>query len=166
MPCAATVFGHAQIKKRTRHVQAQGIIWAYRAQRALLLARAVGTQHAAPLHADALTAARQALELADETARTSYPYEVDYMRAHWLLGAAHRAAGSSTGSEQALDAAERGLSEALTRCRGINMVYFEADILLDLVRLRAAAPLQSLSGVGFCIGRSRQRDRFSATIEG
>jgi hypothetical protein len=33
----------------------------------------------------------RALELANETAHTRYPYERDCVRAHWLLGAAHRA---------------------------------------------------------------------------
>ncbi len=37
-----------------------------------------------------------------------------------------------------MEAAERHLTEALTRCRGINMVDHEADILLDVARLRAA----------------------------
>jgi hypothetical protein len=37
-----------------------------------------------------------------------------------------------------LDEADRHLSEALTRCRNINAVDGEADILLDLARLRAA----------------------------
>jgi len=55
----------------------------------------------------------------------------DYVRAHWLLGAAHRASGN-------YDEAERHLNESLTRCRSINMVDHEADILIDLARLRAA----------------------------
>ena len=126
--------------KQQRQVQPQGVVWAYRAQRALLLARwstlsgdpksAIGNRQSA------IDAARRALELADETARTRYPVERDYVNAYWLLGAAHRATGSSTGSEQALDAAERHLSEALTRCRGINLVEMEADILIELARLR------------------------------
>jgi tetratricopeptide (TPR) repeat protein len=60
------------------------------------------------------------------------------VRAHWLLGAAYRVNGPSTGSGQALDEADRHLSEALTRCWNINMVDHEAYILLDLARLRAA----------------------------
>jgi tetratricopeptide (TPR) repeat protein len=121
--------------EKQRHVQSQGITWAYRAQRALLQAR-----HAA-LTGDpksqienrqsAIDSARRALELADEYTRTRHPHPRDYVRAHWLLGAAHRANGD-------LNAAERHLSEALTRCRGINMVEHEADILLDLARLRHA----------------------------
>lgn len=51
--------------------------------------------------------------------------------AHWLLGAAYRVAGQP-------DEAERHLHEALERCRRINLVEFEADILIDLARLRAA----------------------------
>ena len=37
-----------------------------------------------------------------------------------------------------MDEADRHLSEALTRCRSINAVDHEADILLDLARLRVA----------------------------
>lgn len=125
-------------------VQSQGVTWAYRALRSLLLARADLTPNPSParrgsgqghegtaaLAAEALAAARRALELADEWARTEYPVERDYVRAHWLLGAAHRLAGD-------LAAAERHLDEALTRCRAINLVDHEADILLDLARLRA-----------------------------
>lgn len=37
---------------------------------------------------------------------------------------------------QQLYDAERNLEQALTRCRKINLVYYEADILLDLARLR------------------------------
>ena len=75
--------------------------------------------------------ARRALELADEWARTNYPMASDYVRAHWLLGAAQRGAGQP-------DDAERHLHEALERCRRINSVDAEADILIDLARLRAA----------------------------
>ncbi|XGV99091.1 MAG: hypothetical protein ACAF41_09155 [Leptolyngbya sp. BL-A-14] len=34
------------------------------------------------------------------------------------------------------DQSDSHLSKALTRCRAINLVAFEADILLDLARLR------------------------------
>lgn len=51
------------------------------------------------------------------------------MQAHWLLGAAQRLQSDRT-------AAEQHLIEALTRCRNINLVEFEADILIDLARLR------------------------------
>ena len=118
------------IKKRTSHVQAQGMIWAYRALRELLLLRAT-SQSAIRNPQSALESARRALELADETARTLYPHERDYVRAHWLLGAAHRVVGQP-------DEAERHLHEAVERCRRINSVDAEADILIDLARLRAA----------------------------
>jgi len=120
--------------EKGRVVQSQCVVWAYRALRALLLARAVAAHDRAPLHAAALAAARRALDLADETARTIYPVERDYVRAHWLLGAAQRANGD-------WGEADRHLAEALARCRGINMVEMEADILLDLARLRADTAL-------------------------
>jgi tetratricopeptide (TPR) repeat protein len=97
------------------------VVRAFRALRALLM----GNVRAA------LEAARQALELADEHARKYNPVEPDYVRAHRLLGAAHRANGN-------MGEADRHLSQALTRCRSINMVADEADILLELARLRAA----------------------------
>jgi tetratricopeptide (TPR) repeat protein len=130
----------------------QGVTWAYRALPALLQSRASLASSPPPSSASsplpssassppspsppqssppALAYAQQALALADETARTVYPIEDDYVRAHWLLGAAHLA-----GSD--LPAAERHLGEALTRCRSINNVQLEPDILLELARLRLA----------------------------
>jgi tetratricopeptide (TPR) repeat protein len=111
-------------------VQSQGVVWADRALRELLLSRSE-PDSASGYVQSALKSARRALELADETARTSYPVERDYVRAQWLIGAAHRAAGEYGDSE-------RHLNEALERCRGIGAVDAEADILIDLARLRAA----------------------------
>ena len=66
--------------------------------------------------------------------------ERDVIITEWLLGAALRAAGPSTSSTSSgrggLDEADRHLTEALARCRAINMVDQEADILLDLARVR------------------------------
>ncbi len=78
---------------------------------------------------EVLTHATRAQELADEDARTTYPVERDYVDAHWLLGAAYRVNGH-------LAEAESHLNEALTRCRKINSVDAEANILIDLARLR------------------------------
>jgi tetratricopeptide (TPR) repeat protein len=113
-----------------RGMQYLGVTWAYRALRGLLLVRSF--PESAIRHAkSAIEMARRALELADKTASTHYPFERDYVRAHWLLGAAHRVAGQA-------DEAERHLHEALERCRRINMVEMEGNILIDLARLRAA----------------------------
>ncbi len=79
----------------------------------------------------AFLSARRALELVDECAYTDYFNVRDCVRAHWLLGAAHLVAGQ-TGE------AECHLHKALERCRRINMVDHEADILIDLARLRRA----------------------------
>ncbi len=136
--------------KKTNDIQGQCMDEAYRAQRELLRLRSA--QSAAERNEpdsrrrpggpgatsicnppSTLASASRALELADETANDSrfvYPVR-DYARAHWLLGAAHRVAGEH-------DEAERHLHEALERCRRINLVDHEADILIDLARLRAA----------------------------
>ncbi len=124
-----------KISENQKNVQGQGLIWAYRALCELLRLRliACGDQMKSEISdlPSAPTSARRALELADEDARTDSPVERDYVRAHWLLGAAHCTAGQP-------DEAECHLHEALERCRRINMVDHEADILIDLARLRAA----------------------------
>lgn len=111
-------------------VQGQGIVWAYRALRELLRLRSLSDSSPATRLLP-LDLARRALELADEYARTDYPIERDYVQVHWLLGAAHRVAGHT-------DEAEHRLHDALERCRRSNLVEFEANILIDLARLRAA----------------------------
>lgn len=111
--------------------QAQGVGWAHRAQRELLLLRS--TTPSAPANPkNGIASAQRALELADEFAQAHYPVERDYVRGHWLLGAAYRVAGQPSEAEQ-------HLHEALERCRRINNVEHEADILIDLARLRAAS---------------------------
>ncbi|MCB9430389.1 MAG: hypothetical protein H6668_00245 [Ardenticatenaceae bacterium] len=102
-------------------IQGQGITWAYCAQAALLQGEA----------AAALRAAQEALRLADEYARTSYPVERDYVQVYWLLGWARLGLGD-------LAAAQGHLDEALRRCRAINLVQLEPSILLAQARLAAA----------------------------
>jgi len=119
------------IKKRDEHLQAQGVICAYRALRDLLRLRSE-SDSVNYSSQSALESAQRALKLADEwQIQVGRPNARDYVRAHWLLGAAHRVVGQ-------LDEAEGHLHEALERCRRINMVDHEADILIDLARLCAA----------------------------
>ncbi len=66
-----------------------------------------------------------------KTQEQTSPTPRDYVRAYWLLGAAYRA-------NNELTLAEENLSKALNLCRQINLVDTEADILLDLARLRYA----------------------------
>ena len=120
--------------EKQENAQSQCVVWAYRAQRELLLLRSA-SQSAIRNTLSAIAPARRALELAEEQTRTGSPVERDYVRAHWLLGAAHRVAGQP-------DEAERHLHEALERCRRINVVDHEADILIDLARLRATTGAQ------------------------
>ena len=87
------------------------------------------TQSSMQNRENAIKFARRSLELAKETARTNHPYEYDFVFTHWLLGAAYR-------FNEQFDLAENHLAESLRRDRSINLVDTEADILLDLARLR------------------------------
>jgi len=119
--------------EKQESVQSQSIVWAYRGLHELIrLRHAEVLQSAIGDPGLAIPPARRALELADEWQKqVGRPNALDYIRAHWLLGAAHHVAGQS-------DDAERHLHQALERCRRINMVEAEANILIDLARLRAA----------------------------
>ncbi|MEB3211681.1 MAG: tetratricopeptide repeat protein [Leptolyngbyaceae bacterium] len=110
--------------EQQNNTQGQCNIWTHLALESLLRVR-VGVIEAAVV---ALSAAGRSLELAEETVRTQRPYPRDFVRAYWLLGAAHRVSGN-------LSPSDTHLSNALTRCRTIDMVDHEADILLYLARL-------------------------------
>ncbi|MCP4141946.1 MAG: toll/interleukin-1 receptor domain-containing protein [Chloroflexi bacterium] len=129
----------ATIKKKSNHVQAQSVILAYRSLRALLIARETDNAKLKREYCQQATeSAQRALELADEWARTRYPMERDYVRAHWMLGASYRAMASTAprSATELLEKAEKHLSESLQRCRAINNVEHEADILLEVSKLR------------------------------
>ena len=88
----------------------------------------------------ALDAARRAWELATQQAREQYPVERDFVRAGWVIGAALTALGLDEDAQRdtLLAEAEQHLAEALTRCRRINMVDHEPDILLSWARWNRA----------------------------
>ncbi len=102
--------------ERLQFQQAAGVTCAYRALRALLMGDAKA----------AVEAARKAHQIA-----CSRQNERDRIQAEWLLGAAERALSH-------LPQAETHLTEALTRCRHIDLVELEPDILLEMARLRWA----------------------------
>ncbi|MEK6751113.1 MAG: tetratricopeptide repeat protein, partial [Chloroflexota bacterium] len=116
--------------EKQKEVQAQSVIWLYRALRFLLMARDNPKSKIENLKSS-IECAQRALELADEDTKQRYSHPRDYVRAHWLLGAAYR-------MNTELTLAEENLSKALNLCRQINLVDHEADILLDLARLRYA----------------------------
>jgi tetratricopeptide (TPR) repeat protein len=123
---AAELDAALAIFERQHALQFQCVAWAYRALRALLIGDAGA----------AVGAARRARELADEVARSRYPVECDIIRAEWLLGAALVAqAGEAKGeTAETLADAEAHLTQALNRCRRINLVEHEPDILLAWAR--------------------------------
>jgi tetratricopeptide (TPR) repeat protein len=100
----------------------EGAAWAYQAL-CLLLAGEIRA---------AFMAAQRARELADE-----HHFERDIIRAEWLLGVVLvRSAFLEIEQTSAiLQEAELHLSEALHRCRRIDMVDYEADLLLAWARL-------------------------------
>src|SRR5216683_1182294 len=103
----------------------EGIVWAYRSLY-LLLAEDIPS---------ALAAAEHARKLADLECN-----ERDIIRSEWLLGWASVRLGSQK-NEQAtklLQGAELHLRDALDRCRHMNMVDYEADLLLAWARLHYA----------------------------
>lgn len=116
------------ISEKLGEIQDQGLTWAYRAHHTLLAMREFGRREILKPELG-ISLAQRAIELAEETERRFYPLERDIVRAYWLLGAAYRL-------DDQLDFAERYLIEALTRDRAINLIQGEANILLDLARLR------------------------------
>lgn len=152
-----------ELAGRIKQVQNQGLTIAYRSLCALLqgrLAAAEGRQKASEMSLEALQEAHRALEFAEKTVKEIYPYPRDFVWAYWLLGEAlvqgirvnarlekvseirlydeyfqerKKEIVIKAGNE--LEPAERCLNEALRRCRAVNLVEMEADILLSCVRL-------------------------------
>ena len=125
-----------QLFEKKNSLPAQSLTWALRALRALLIRRdSPLTPALSPQRGEgaempaALPLAQRALELVDETARTRFPVERDYVQVHWLLGAAWRAEKSD------LVEAQRHLDEALLRCRRVNMADMEGNILIEMARV-------------------------------
>ncbi len=114
--------------ERGSEVQGLSLLWSCRALHFLLMAR-FNPQSSSVNCKLAIQCAQHALELADKTAKIQYPYPRDYVDAYHFLGAAY-------GMNDELTLAEENLSKALNLCRQINAVDAEADILLDIARLR------------------------------
>jgi len=136
-----------------------------KARLAAVLRVSVGTVN---LSREALHHARQALTFAEETIKAQFPYPRDFVQAYWLLGEALIRCGMdglsgaklieplefgipfyneyfqqiietvAVAPSNELNAAGRCLNEALRRCRTINLVESEPDILLALARLDVA----------------------------
>jgi len=143
-----------QMFEKENHVQGQGMVWAYRALRFLLMARGEVSSNQLSVNSSqssvnsAIECARCALELASMHG-LGYPVPRDYIDAYRFLGAAYRASvvsirpsksirGYSTTELEKLNKADENLSKAISICRQINLVDVEADILLELAKLRHA----------------------------
>ncbi len=116
------------LQEEIGHVQAQSISWAYRTFCNILMFR--NTTHSKVSNPKSIIGfAQYALELVEETKRTIMNVPKDFIRINWLLGIAYRL-------DRQLDIAEHHLREALMQSHAINLVEFEANILVDLARLR------------------------------
>ena len=106
-------------------VAQEGAVWAYQALCSLLAGKIP----------DALVAAQLARELAEVQ-----HHERDIIRAEWLLGltSIRLATMQRERSAEDLQQAEWHLREALHRCRHIDMVDYEADLLLAWAHLHQA----------------------------
>ena len=113
---------------KTNGAQGVCLIKEYSAVQILLMAR-TSSQSPTENILKAIQLATQALEMAEIDTQTRYKHPVDYMRAYWLLGAAFQRKGD-------LVKGEENLLKALEICRQKNIVNFEADILLELAKLR------------------------------
>jgi hypothetical protein len=124
-----------------------------------------GEKRAASFCREALEQARRALVFAEMTAETSNPLTRDFIQAYWLMGESliqcrllpsalkikiseislfdddyfqKKTTPFLVKSGKELKAAELCLNEANRRCRKVNLVEFEPDILLALARLEWA----------------------------
>jgi tetratricopeptide (TPR) repeat protein len=142
--------------------QIQGLAAAYRSLASLLQARSAdhARESGSLVH---LEEAHHALGFAEKTVKARYPYPRDFVQAYRLLGEAlvqcrgrnisidkpvnirlydehfqqvTESVEVREGSE--LQAAERCLTEALRRCRSVNLIEMEADVLLAWARLEWA----------------------------
>jgi len=131
--------------------------------------------HGAHQSREAVARAREALAFAKEFAYTDFPMPRDFVQAYWLLGEALIQCRLSTGAVpgpafeipfydeyfqepkemvqlakgKEWAAAERCLNEALRRCRQVNLVELEPDILLAQARLllAKASPLAEIEKI-------------------
>ncbi|MBN1458875.1 MAG: hypothetical protein JXA57_05015, partial [Armatimonadetes bacterium] len=116
--------------ERRDDVQCVCVAESDRALRALLMGEA----------ARALEAAYRAQSRARETAKAIFPLERDSVMCGWLLGASLTAFASERSDQRdaLLADAERHLADALARCRRIDCVEFEPDVLLAWSALHRA----------------------------
>jgi tetratricopeptide (TPR) repeat protein len=93
--------------------------WAYRSELATLKLD----------YREAVECAKTALKFSELDAKEDFPVERDFIKSYWLLGSIARLQKDNVLSD-------KYLNEALIRNRASNLVEIEANILLDLARLR------------------------------
>ncbi len=115
--------------KKSNHIQGHGVDERIRSLRALLMARNTDdTKLKTEYFLQATEFAQRALKLTNEQVKY-FPVERDFIISHWLLGTSLRISSK-------LEDAEKHFSESLRRCRAINLVDHEANVLLEVSKLR------------------------------
>jgi tetratricopeptide (TPR) repeat protein len=116
--------------KKMRNLQWQCVHWQMRAESALMMKDA----------SVALKAARQAKKLAESYSSLEFPVERDFVISDWLIGASliSKTLKGSKSQHKILKEAESHLTEALTRCRRINLINDEPKILLSWAKCAGA----------------------------
>jgi tetratricopeptide (TPR) repeat protein len=109
--------------KKIDFIHGTGVTWAHHAICVLLMKR-FGMLVDSPIEL-----AGKSLRYAKEWSKSYYPVEKELIRGNWILGCSYRFQGQ-------YELSEIHMVEALVRDRAINMVELEANILLDLARLR------------------------------
>jgi tetratricopeptide (TPR) repeat protein len=114
--------------EKEQYFSGQGVTWSYLALWKIIESREYKKAFDVK---EAINRISFALNCQNEWTKQNFPIEREKVRNFWLLGAAYRA-------NNELTLAEENLSKALNLCRQINLVDAEADILLNLARLRYA----------------------------
>ncbi|MBU0692047.1 tetratricopeptide repeat protein [bacterium] len=88
----------------------------------------------------ALDFSEKAQQYWQQKARESFPYVRDRVQVEWLLGWSKTGLASEKPKQKnkLLKEAEQHLTEALTRCRKVNLIELEPDILLTWARWHRA----------------------------
>jgi tetratricopeptide (TPR) repeat protein len=115
------------LARKAKDSHRQSIIYSHKTRKELLLARSEKSSRLAD------TARKRALTAARQTIKLLPPGQVErhHVRALWLLGEAYLINGK-------LARAEKYLHEALIECRRIDLIEFEAAVLLGLTRFLMA----------------------------
>jgi len=119
-------YNQLETQEQIKNLRKASFLWGIRAHHVLRMIRdhkCLTTEN----RRSAIIYAQHSLDIAEN--ERLFPVEPNLIFSHWLLGAGYLGISD-------LQQAEYHLSDALTRDRAVSLVEIEANILLDLARLR------------------------------